>query len=295
MPWNKDQEFESDWWGNCVNTFGEEYKQLTYANRMGLAGSPPGGKWPVYNMRGRSIVDIGGGPVSMLLKTDNVTRATVVDPCTYPVWVSDRYKAAGIDYLVMPGEDFEPETTYDECWIYNCLQHVLDPEKIIRNAKSYAGTIRIFEWIDIAPHLGHPQELKENSFNEWLGGSGKVEWIVEHGSEGANAYYGAFRTPAFPVIQEKRAELYPTPDNLVELSVGYFQAGRYHDSIAAARKALALSPEYAEAYNNICIAENVLGNFDEARKAGEAAVRLQPNHQIAINNLNWAIEHSKKK
>ncbi len=36
MPWDDDQQWESEWWGDCVNTFAEETKQLTYAKKMGL-------------------------------------------------------------------------------------------------------------------------------------------------------------------------------------------------------------------------------------------------------------------
>jgi len=34
MSWQKAQRWEKDWWGNCTNTFGEETKQLLYANRI---------------------------------------------------------------------------------------------------------------------------------------------------------------------------------------------------------------------------------------------------------------------
>ena len=74
-------QFERDWWGNCVNTFAEEVKQLTYANRMGLVNvGVDGGYWPVYDLQGKSIVDIGGGPVSMLLKAVGHQGSAVVDP-----------------------------------------------------------------------------------------------------------------------------------------------------------------------------------------------------------------------
>jgi Flp pilus assembly protein TadD len=86
-----------------------------------------------------------------------------------------------------------------------------------------------------------------------------------------------------------------TPENYIAQSVTFYQASEYEKSIAAARKALALRPEYAEAYINICAAENVLGNYEEARKAGEEAVRLQPDNQLARNNLQWSLDNLKKK
>lgn len=214
MSWDKDQEFEREWWGDCANTFSEETKQLTYGYKMGLQCYANNGKWPCYNLDRKSILDIGGGPTSLLLKCENRGRTVVVDPCQYPNWTYHRYQELGIEFLTNKGED--PITTYclcseeldqnqhplckahekitfDEAWIYNVLQHTEDPEAIIQNAQKYSRLIRIFEWIDIPAHEGHPQELKEELLNEWLGGKGTTEHLNENGCYG-RAYYGVFET-----------------------------------------------------------------------------------------------------
>ena len=197
MSWKDDQTFERDWWGDCANTFTEETKQLTYGYKMGLICYSNNGKWPCYNLEGKSVIDIGGGPVSMLLKCENKNSSClVVDPCTYPGWIRSRYYSAGIRYSKMRGEDITDTSltfSYDEAWIYNVLQHTEDPELIIKNAKELAPLIRLFEWIDIPPHEGHPQELKEEKLNEWLGGTGTTEFLNENGCYG-RAYYGVFGT-----------------------------------------------------------------------------------------------------
>jgi 2-polyprenyl-3-methyl-5-hydroxy-6-metoxy-1,4-benzoquinol methylase len=188
--WTEAQEFERNWWGSCSNTFQEEIKQLTYAHKMGLTAFSSGGHWPVYDLQGKSVLDIGGGPVSILLKCINLGICEVADPCEYPSWVRNRYERAGIIYNLFKGEDL-PLFEYDEVWIYNVLQHVEDPELIIHNAKRIASTIRIFEWIDMAPSEGHPQELKEEELNKWLGGQGTTEWLDENGCNG-RSFYGVF-------------------------------------------------------------------------------------------------------
>lgn len=193
--WDDHQDFEADWWGTCINTFGEETKQLTYAQRMGLQRVNTDGHWPVYNVRGQSVLDLGGGPVSMLLKCVNLGRATVVDPCAYPSWIGDRYAVAGVEYDRSPAEDFaipDGENMYDECWIYNVLQHVQDPRQVVHNAMQSAKLVRIFEWIDLPPHLGHPHELKAFDLSRWLGAYGTVEQMNENGCVG-RAFYGAFQ------------------------------------------------------------------------------------------------------
>ncbi len=191
--WDDHQNFEADWWGTCVNTFGEETKQLTYAQRMGLVHTNVDGHWPVYDLRGGSVLDLGGGPASILLKCINLGAATVVDPCAYPAWIEERYKAAGVEYLRAAAEDLiVPTEPFDECWIYNVLQHVRDPEQIIRNARASARTVRVFEWVDMPAHLGHPHELKAQALTEWLGGYGTIEMMHENGCEG-RAFYGVFK------------------------------------------------------------------------------------------------------
>lgn len=152
MTWDDDQRSEAAWWGDCSNTFGEETKQLTYARKLGLDPLNIDGHWPTYDLTGRSVLDIGGGPVSLLLKTINRAKATVVDPCRYPDWIRDRYTTAGIAYLQQPGEQATP-LGFDEAWIYNVLQHVQDPGQIIRNAKASAPVVRLFEWIGIPAHF----------------------------------------------------------------------------------------------------------------------------------------------
>jgi hypothetical protein len=192
---NEHQTYERDWWGNCVNTFGEEAKQITYAWNMGLANIPNSytGAWPQYDLEGKSVLDIGGGPTSMLLKTINGTMLTVVDPCPYPPWINARYSAVGISYFQEPGETFNAGHLFDECWIYNVLQHVEDPEKCIGTAIRHAQTLRIFEWVNTPPTLGHPHTLTKENLDLWIGNgaNGTVGWTTENTAVG-EAYYGAF-------------------------------------------------------------------------------------------------------
>ena len=186
------QDFEQKWWESCnFSTFGEEAKQLTYANLMGLVNEPREGKWPVYDLAGKSVIDLGGGPVSMLLKCVNGGTLTVVDPCPYPDWVGARYEAAGIKQVVCEAEGWNDNIKYDECLLYNCCQHVIDPEAVIATARRCANLIRIFEWIETETNVGHPHTLHADELNRWLGGTGTVGIVNENGAVGL-AYWGVF-------------------------------------------------------------------------------------------------------
>lgn len=191
------QDFEVQWWGDCSNTFSEETKQLTYAHRMGLVQVRLGEKWPIYDLGHRDIIDVGGGPVSLLLKCVSAGRgSTVVDPATYPAWTTQRYEHCGIHPVRARAEDWLHETDdlFDEAWCYNVLQHVVDPERIVAGMRRVARRIRIFEWIDLGPSLGHPQTLRSDELDRWLAaekGHGKTEQVNENGCIGP-AYYGVF-------------------------------------------------------------------------------------------------------
>ena len=190
--WELAQEFERSWWGTCQNSFCEETKQLTYAYKMGLNASANCGQWPVYDIGGKRVLDLGGGPVSMLLKSVNVGPAsTVLDPCGYPNWVRERYQAVGIGLWKMKGEDLNFGVAFDEVWLYNVLQHTEDPELVVANARRSAPVLRIFEWIDTTVWEGHPQVLTEAELNKWLDAEGCTEVLAENGCHG-RAYFGVF-------------------------------------------------------------------------------------------------------
>lgn len=175
--------YELAFWNDCLDTLEEENKQRVYARLMGIEGS----------LRGRSVVDIGGGPVSMLLKCRDRGECAVVDPLIgdFPIWVRGRYREAGIAPINVYGEDLELGNTYDEAWIYNVLQHVKDPELVIKRARASAGLLRIFEWINIPAYEGHPHELYATDLDKWCGGKGMVLQLNETGCVGT-AYVGVF-------------------------------------------------------------------------------------------------------
>ena len=126
----------------------------------------------------------------MLLKCLGLKEGLVIDPIRYPDWTLDRYKSKNISVTVDVGENLNVEG-WDEVWIYNCLQHVHDPQKIISNAKKAARFLRIFEWIDIPAHPGHPHMLTKNLLDSWIGQSGVSGTFSSGGCHG-KAYYGAF-------------------------------------------------------------------------------------------------------
>jgi hypothetical protein len=196
--WQAAQRFEAGFHGDCLNTYGEETKQLTYAELMGLAAMRAD-HYPVYDLGHKSVLDIGGGPASILLKCINRGPSTVADPLKIPKWAIDRYQLNSILYDRCPAERFVSRVVgsagpaFDEAWIYNVLQHVVDPEQVIATARREARQVRIFEWIDMPAYEGHPHSLRSEQLIDWLG-EGKGRTIVLDGINGCygRAFYGVF-------------------------------------------------------------------------------------------------------
>lgn len=182
---SKHSHFERDFWGTCANSFGEETKQILYMREMGF---PLVRDWRSafnFDFGGRSVIDIGGGPVSVLLKRVDDGASWVVDPMFLPEWARRRYVETGVVYIEKSGETFTKLRAmrddegklrqFDVGLIYNCLQHVDDPAKVITNALRVSKTLRMFEWIDIPPHEGHPHMLTQSMLEEATGQRGVVK------------------------------------------------------------------------------------------------------------------------
>ena len=85
----------------------------------------------------------------------------------------------------------------------------------------------------------------------------------------------------------------PSVDSYIELSLKYYFYHKYDSSIWAANKALEIDNHTIAAYNNICAANNVIGDYSAAIKAGRMATKLDPNNQLAWNNLRLSYKRQK--
>jgi len=184
-------DYELDFWGSCCNTWHEEQKQFSYAGRMGLYASWHSAHPPTYDIGGRSVLDVGGGPASLLLKCVNLGYCVVCDPGRFPAWVNARYRECGIEHWTTGGEGLSTGHDFDEAWIYNVLQHVDDPALVLERVRDSARTLRIFEWVDIEPYPGHPHKLTQELLEKWIGGPGFTANINENGAVG-RAFYGVY-------------------------------------------------------------------------------------------------------
>jgi protein O-mannosyl-transferase len=114
------------------------------------------------------------------------------------------------------------------------------------------------------------------------------------GDAAAQRYLASSRNLDPPLtVAEKIAAAQPSPEHYLNLSLLYYQAGRFQDCIDSAHKALKLKPDYAEAYNNVAAAYQSLQQWDSAIDAAQHALRINPNLTLARNNLAWSQSQKK--
>lgn len=191
--WNKAQIFEKNWWMNYTQYHTEEIEKGDIVGRLLFAdkGAPT-----------KTVIDIGSGPFSLLHRVP-VKEGTALDPIYYDQY-EQSYADKGIKRLVKCGEDLNPaDGTFDEAWIYNCLQHVKNPFKILENAISVSSTVRIFEWTHIKPYEGHLHELTP----ELLSAPFKIhKWNTLMESKGVMGHSGLYGQYYMAIFSKNPAE-----------------------------------------------------------------------------------------
>jgi tetratricopeptide (TPR) repeat protein len=95
------------------------------------------------------------------------------------------------------------------------------------------------------------------------------------------------------VSQQGLKDLKPDEKYYAAISYNYFVQGDYQMSIYAAKEILKINPKSAAAYNNICAANNALGNYKAGKEACDKALILAPGDQLIKNNLAFSEKNLK--
>jgi len=72
----------------------------------------------------------------------------------------------------------------------------------------------------------------------------------------------------------------------VEFGIKVAQTGLWREAQYRWERAVELDPTYAEAWNNLAIAYEHTGKFDDARKAYETALKLDPKNTLIRQNYD---------
>ena len=154
IQWQRAQEAERCFHNEDYDTgyrhYAESYEQ--YFKYLGID----------RNCEGEQIIEIGPADFPALAYCYNTEQCKIIEPMP-----SEYLKRFGIEIIEEMAEDVKYEAT--EVWLFNVLQHTLNPEKIVRRAKQQSQCIRYFEPIDYGVDECHLWNLTEKMFKEWFG------------------------------------------------------------------------------------------------------------------------------
>ena len=145
----------------AVVSYDEENSRRAYGHIFDYLGMS-------FDQGGKSIIEIGCGAYPALSFCGEPNNwMLIVEPLYF-----QPLQDAGIPWTRMAFEDTDL-LPCDEVWLFNCLQHVRDPELVIAKAKQIAYVIRFFEPVDYPTCVYHPHTFTQDDFVRWFGDSVK--------------------------------------------------------------------------------------------------------------------------
>jgi tetratricopeptide (TPR) repeat protein len=86
-------------------------------------------------------------------------------------------------------------------------------------------------------------------------------------------------------IARQNATKYPTFENQINYGLALHNAGRENDAVSAFESAILADPKNPVGHNNVCSTRNNMQQWALAIPECEAALKLQPDWDLAKNNL----------
>lgn len=124
-----------------------------------------------FEQSGKTIIEVGSGPFPASGFCNSSTRILFE-----PIWFAELEEATknpDTKWYRQALEDVEVLPNADEAFLFNCLQHVRDPEVVVERCKQMAPVVRFFEPVDYPTCVYHPHTFTQDDFVRWFGDSVK--------------------------------------------------------------------------------------------------------------------------
>jgi len=162
--WKQAQEaeakFHQDPIESLLSNYKESYRQ--YFEWLGIES----------NLNGKKIIEVGCASVPALHFCTNYT-GVIIEPLPSDA-LQSLVKDMPVDLIAEPAETTNL-SGYDEVWLFNVLQHVIDPVKLVDNMKKSAKTIRFFEPINTPICEYHPHSYTMDDMIKLFGSAKHYE------------------------------------------------------------------------------------------------------------------------
>ena len=194
MGWQDAIKEEAIYWDRFMSEISTFKFQDIYMRELGIFSDYSGiyGETGDLDFKQKKILDVGGGTASILLranggptrdsdakyswgssgKNKTMSDGVVIDPVNIPPYAKQRYEHFGINFINDKAENvgkyYNVYSYFDECIIYNCLQHVEDPIKILDNVCKISKKIRISEPINVETDSLHLHTFTTYYFEKYF-------------------------------------------------------------------------------------------------------------------------------
>lgn len=180
MNWEKSNELESNYWDIFTAEMMTLKHQDLYMEFLDINSDYFTKGDNSLNFSNLKVLDVGGVPISVLLRTNNgkgnlhdeVLEGVIIDPAKINKYQLDRYSFFKLNFINDKAENikkyYSEENFFDECLIYNCLQHAEEPLIILNSIFFISKRIRLSDPINAEIGDCHLRDFSEKYFDSFF-------------------------------------------------------------------------------------------------------------------------------
>ena len=155
---------------------------------------------PKTSFKDQTIVEVAAGSVPALMMVEGAKRRVAIEP----LMACDKWKkqketclATGVEIVAEAYEyvDIDTNVGVDETWLFNALEHVIDPVEQMKKAMETSQRVRLFEATNsLPPSIAHPHSITKDLIESVMGEFGQVYigGSIEENFHQSDCYYGTW-------------------------------------------------------------------------------------------------------
>lgn len=122
-----------------------------------------------FDLGGLSVTEIGCADFPALVLCKNYDPSFIIEPMPSSILRAQIDDDPHILLFNEPLEKIKINFRTDEVWLFNVMQHIIDPDTFVNQCKNIGGRIRFFEPINYPTAVHHPHAFTLSDFKGWFG------------------------------------------------------------------------------------------------------------------------------
>jgi hypothetical protein len=155
---------------------------------------------PKVDFKDKTIVEVAAGSVPAVMMVEGAKRRVAVEPLmATELWKPQRVacEATGVEIVADAYEyvDIDPSVGVDETWLFNAMEHVIDPVEQMKKAMETSQVVRVFEATNgLPPSTAHPHTITKELITSVMGDFGEVYigGTIKENFHQSDCYYGTW-------------------------------------------------------------------------------------------------------